>query len=399
MKTFVQFIKEATETLASTEAKNRGLVGDGHGDWYDKQGKLIAKTIGGKLKYFGQGEEKQKSEVSAKQKIETQQTTPTTQQGQVGQEQTQEDQVKGVVILLGRFNPPSKNHEALLRAGYSQSTRRGFEYRIYPSRIQDESLNPLDAKLKISYMKSMFSKYADYIIDSDNIKTIFDALGSVYSDGFTDVVLVVGQDRLGEFQSLAHKGEGKNYQFNNIEVVSSGVKDPDGDAESVGSSAMMRTAAAMNDYEKFSNGLPPSMKITEKKKMFSSLVKSMKVTESTQLWKIAPELDVSGLRQDYKNNGIFEVGSLVENQNTGLQGRILRRGSNHLICVTKEGVMFKSWLKDVREVYEVGTCEYRAHAQEMTPGQSVVSYTDVLIKPTTPKKNINNNRKKTLKVK
>ena len=182
MKTFVQFIKEAIETLASTEAKNRGLVGDGHGDWYDKQGKLIAKTIGGKLKYFGQGGEKQKSEVSTKQKIETQQTTPTTQQGQVGQEQTQEDQVKGVVILLGRFNPPSKNHEALLRAGYSQSTRRGFEYRIYPSRIQDESLNPLDAKLKISYMKSMFSKYADYIIDSDNIKTIFDALGSVYSD-------------------------------------------------------------------------------------------------------------------------------------------------------------------------------------------------------------------------
>ena len=399
MKTFAQFIKEAIETLASTEAKNRGLQGDGHGDWYDKQGKLIAKTIGGKLKYFGQGGEKQKSEVSAKQKIETQQTTPIAFTKVAKDEEQKQEQVKGVVILLGRFNPPSKNHEALLRAGYSQSARQGFEYRIYPSRIQDESLNPLDAKLKISYMKSMFSKYADYIVDSDNIKTIFDALGSVYSDGFTDVVIVVGQDRLGEFQSLAHKGEGKNYQFNNIEVVSSGVKDPDGDVESVGSSAMMRTAAAMNDYEKFSSGLPPSMKITEKEKMFSSLVKSIKVTESTQLWKIAPELDVSGLRQDYKNNGLFEVGSLVENQNTGLQGRILRRGSNHLICVTKEGVMFKSWLKDVREVYEIGTCEYRAHAQEMTPGQPVVSYTDVLIKPTTPKKNINNNRKKVLKVK
>ena len=118
MKTFVQFIKEATETLASTEAKNRGLVGDGHGDWYDKQGKLIAKTIGGKLKYFGQGEKKQQPEVSVKQKASTQQATPTTQQGQVGQEQTQEEQPKGVVILLGRFNPPSKNHEALLAAGY-----------------------------------------------------------------------------------------------------------------------------------------------------------------------------------------------------------------------------------------------------------------------------------------
>ena len=392
MKTFVQFIKEATETLASTEAKNRGLVGDGHGDWYDKQGKLIAKTIGGKLKYFGQGEKKQQPEVSVKQKVSTQQATPTTQQGQVGQQETQEEQSNGIVILLGRFNPPSKNHEALLAAGYSQSTRRGFEYRIYPSRIQDGDLNPLNPQLKISYMKSMFSKYADYIVDSDNIKTIFDVLSSVYSDGYTDVVIVTGQDRLGEFQSLAHKGEGQNYQFNNIEVVSSGVKDPDSDVETAGSSSMMRTAAALGDYEKFSAGLPPSMKIGEKQEMFNTLSKSIKVTENTQLWKIAPELDISGLRQDYKNNGLFDVGALVENQNTGLIGRILRRGANHLICVTKEGVMFKSWLKDLREVYEVGTCSYRAHAQSITPGQPVVSFTDVEIKETIPKKNINTNK-------
>ena len=241
-------------------------------------------------------------------------------------------------------------------------------------------------------MKSMFSKYADYIVDSDNIKTIFDVLGSVYSDGYTDVVIITGQDRLGEFQSLAHKGEGQNYQFNNIEVVSSGVKDPDSDVETVGSSSMMRTAAALGDYEKFSAGLPPSMKVSEKEEMFNTLSKSIKVTENTQLWKIAPELDFSGLRWDYKNNGLFDVGALVENQNTGLIGRILRRGANYLICVTKEGVMFKSWLKDLREVYEVGTCSYRAHAQSITPGQPVVSFTDVEIKETVPKKNININK-------
>lgn len=241
-------------------------------------------------------------------------------------------------------------------------------------------------------MKSMFSKYADYIVDSDNIKTIFDVLSSVYNDGYTDVVIVTGQDRLGEFQSLAHKGEGQNYQFNNIEVVSSGIKDPDSDIETAGSSSMMRTAAAMGDYEKFSAGLPPSMKIGEKQEMFNTLSKSIKVTENTQLWKIAPELDFSGLRWDYKNNGLFDVGALVENQNTGLIGRILRRGANHLICVTKEGVMFKSWLKDLREVYEVGTCSYRAHAQSITPGQPVISFTDVEIKETIPKKNINTNK-------
>jgi hypothetical protein len=77
-----------------------------------------------------------------------------------------------------------------------------------------------------------------------------------------------------------------------------------------------------------------------------------------------------------------------------LVGRILRRGANHLICVTNEGVMFKSWLKDVREVYEVGTCDYRAYTQKMTPGQPIVSYTDVEVKKTMPNKKINTNRKK-----
>jgi len=397
MKTFAQFIKEAIQTLASTEAKNKGLVGDGHGDYYDKQGKLVAKTVNGKLKYFGQGgADAQQTTASQQQTIPQQQTSPQ-QQTQVAQDQQQEQQPNGVVILLGRFNPPSKNHEALLRAGYSQATRRGYEYRIYPSRIQDGSSDPLNPQLKISYMKSMFSKYADYIVDSDEIRTIFDVLGSVYNDGYTDVVIVVGQDRLGEFQSLAHKGEGQDYQFNSIEVVSSGIKDPDSDIEGAGSSAMMRTAAAMGDYEKFSTGLPPSMRISEKQEMFNTVMKSMKVSEDTELWKIAPELDFNGLRWEYKNNGLFDVGCLVENLNTGLVGRILRRGANHLICVTNEGVMFKSWLKDLREVQEIGTCSYRAHAQSVTPGQPVVSYTDVEIKPTIPKKNINTNRKKVLK--
>jgi hypothetical protein len=107
-------------------------------------------------------------------------------------------------------------------------------------------------------------------------------------------------------------------------------------------------------------------------------------------------MDYEGMRWNYKKNGLFDVGSLVENLNSGLVGRILRRGANHLICVTKEGVMFKSWLKDLREVQEIGTCAYRAHAQSTTPGQPVVSYTDVEIKPTVPKKNINTSKKRSI---
>jgi hypothetical protein len=395
MKSFARFIKEAVETLASTEAKNRGLKGDGHGDWYDSQGNLVAKTVGGKLKYFGQGGADAQQQQRVKKQATAQQQQAAPQQA-AQQQQPEVEQVNGVAIVIGRFNPPSKNHGALLKAGYTQANRRKFEFRVYPSRIEDGAANPLNPGLKISYMQSMFPEYADYIVDSDDARTIFDVLGSVYEDGYTDVVIVTGQDRLGEFQSLVHKGDGQQYQFNNIEVVPSGVKDPDSDVESPGSSAMMRTAAATGDYERFATGLPLNMDTAEKQEMFNTVARSMKVSEDTEIWKIAPEMDYDGMRWNYKKNGLFDVGALVENLNSGLVGRILRRGANHLICVTKEGVMFKSWLKDVREVYEVGTCEYRAHTQKTTPGQPVSSYTDVEIKPTM-KKNINISRKKVSK--
>lgn len=350
MKSFSQFIKEAVETLASTEAKNRGLVGNGHGDWYDKQGNFVAKTVKGKLKFFGQGDTTSADGIPGeeiKKAPKIKQRKPEVKQKQ---QNIEEPIVNGIVILLGRFNPPSKQHEQFIKFGFNTAKRKGYEFRIYPSRIEDGQSNPLSPDQKISLMRTMFSEYGDYIVDSDNMRTIFDILESVYNDGYNDVSIVVGQDRLGEFQSLIHKAEGERYQFDNIEVVPAGIKDPDGEIETPGSSAMMRTAAAMGDYEQFVIGIPQKISKSEKENIFNIVVKSLNVTEDTEIWKIVPELDYEGMRWDYKNNGLFEVGTIVENLNTGLIGKIIRRGANYLICVTEDNIMFKSWLKDIREI-------------------------------------------------
>ena len=55
MKSFGQFLTEAVKTAASTEAKMKGLKGDGHGGWYDAKGKFVAKTVNGKLQFTGGG--------------------------------------------------------------------------------------------------------------------------------------------------------------------------------------------------------------------------------------------------------------------------------------------------------------------------------------------------------
>jgi hypothetical protein len=99
-------------------------------------------------------------------------------------------------------------------------------------------------------------------------------------------------------------------------------------------------------------------------------------------WEIAPKFNYQVLRENYVSNNIFKIGQLVENLNTGLIGRIIRRGTNYLICVTEDKIMFKSWIKDVTEAVVngttrggvgpesrlVGTDKYRKYVMSMVPG-------------------------------
>jgi hypothetical protein len=117
-------------------------------------------------------------------------------------------------------------------------------------------------------------------------------------------------------------------------------------------------------------------------------VKKVKVKkESYNLWEIAPKYDMKNLRENYVKGKIFRIGDKVQNLNTGLIGEVMRRGTNHLICVTEEGYMFKSWIKDLMEYTEVkmdkmyrtpgkpntlaGTTGYLKYAAKQTPGSSL----------------------------
>jgi len=392
MKTFSQFISEARQTLASQQAKQMGLQSDNHGDYYDSQGNLVAKTVGGRLQIF-----KGKNQVASKPESPPSQAPSDTGINQGNpkndpvDQQMRQAQPKGVVISLGRFNPPARAHENMLRYGYTKSTENNYEYRIYPSRVQDKGTNPLSPALKVQFMQIMFPEYADYILDSEDMRTIFDILSSLYGDGYTDVRIVVGADRLGEFQGLVHQSNEQNYQFDNIEVIPTPGKDPDSDTAGAGSSAALRVAASEGNYEAFISNLPPKMKTEDKQNLFLSVTKSMKLKEGYNAWEITPELYKENVRRNYKDNDLYPVGTLIENINTGIRGRVIRKGTNYLICLTNEGIMFKSWITSVHlpeDVYEVGTDKYREKLQRTTPLQPVKSFSDVKIGITVPK-NIN----------
>jgi hypothetical protein len=353
MKNFSRFLLEAKESLAVLQAKRLGLTSDGHGGWYDKDGEFTAKTEGGRLKFYNQGQVVGKRDPDQVRTQANQQPVATQvkpqRQGEPSEEEPEQD--KGTLtIAFGRFNPPTTGHEKLLDA-VANVAGKG-EYKIYPSRSNDPKKNPLDPDTKIGVMQQMYPKHGDKIVNDANSKTIFDVLKQAHADGYSGVNIVVGSDRQSEFEKLASKYNGELYDFAELNVVSAGERDPDSDDVSGMSASKLRQAAAEGDFETFRKGTPKTMDDKDTRKLFMTLRKSMKVDEGWNAWEIAPKIDVDGLRESYVNNEIYRVGTWVENLNTGLVGRIIRRGTNYLICVTEDNIMFKPWIKDIREIFE-----------------------------------------------
>ena len=415
VKSFGQFLIEAVKTAASTEAKMKGLKGDGHGGWYDAKGNFVAKTVNGKLQFTGGGgakppEDPKSTKVATPQAPTAQSKAPQSVAPQMpaAQEQPPEEGGKspepgdtqqqtaeimgqptseGAVVVFGRFNPPTTGHEKLLKSAASEASRTGADLRIYPSRTVDAKKNPLQPGTKIEYMQKMFPDYENDIKDDPNAKTIFDVLVACNNLAYKSVTIVVGQDRLAEFQGLAQKYNGELYEFEEIKVISAGARDADAEGLEGMSASKMRDAAAKDDFKAFAKGIP-NIGNMEKKNLYNILQKSMGVKKKEiakeDTWQHAPKLDPFGLRIAYLKEEIFRVGSLVENINTGVRGRITRRGANHVIVQTPEHTMFKAWLKDLAEAYDVGTDEYRQYMQRMTPGQGDKKWNnDPIIKPIT----------------
>ena len=294
------------------------------------------------------------------------------------------DDEADMTVAFGRFNPPTTGHEKLLNK-VKQVAGRG-NYEIYPSRSNDPDKNPLDPETKIGYMQQMFPTHAKHIMNNDKTRTIFDALKGANERGAKSVNIVVGQDRQKEFENLANKYNNKLYKFDRIKVVSAGDRDPDGEGVSAMSASKLRKAAADDDYDTFRTGIPKGFKDENARKLYDSIRKGMNVKkQQNEMWRIAPKFDWRNLRENYMNGNVFQVGDTVENDNTGLVGKIIRTGANHIIAVTEDNMMFKSWIKDITEKFTeisgvppdqrlVGTDSHREYVQRLSHNPIILNF-------------------------
>ena len=406
MKSFLKFLSES----AAQQAARLGLQGDGHGGWYDRStGEFVAKTEKGRLKFYNKSQkvgqtdrdqtelEKNVSDPNFVDPALQQQPEAQAQQQAAPEPQQQKVNISPdleagpppvpktrgtLTIAFGRFNPPHAGHQQLMDTAAAAAEAEESDYMIVPSRSNDPKKNPLDADTKVAFMRGMFPQHSSRIQNDQNTRTIFDVLKKAHNDGYTNVRIVGGADRVKEFDKLANNYNGSLYQFDNVEVVSAGDRDPDADGVEGMSASRLRLAASENDFKTFMSAMPEGFPRREAKQLFDTTRMSMGINEEWGIWEMAPKFDLDTLRENYVSKAIFGIGELVENLNTGLVGRIVRRGANHLICVTEDKIMFKAWIKDVTEAVVngttrsgvpanqrlIGTDAHRKYVESLTPG-------------------------------
>ena len=288
MKQFLTFITEARTTKASQEAKRLGLVGDGHGDWYDRTGKLKAKTVGGELKMFGGGGAAQDDDKQdrtgtidrgrgtfAKDIVKNLglQAPPPTNQASGGAAQqraatpSQISQAKDngpLTVAFDKFDDVEISNNLISTV---EELSKGRFFYIFPSRDSD-----------IDKIKETYPNISESIVDDQAAETIYDVLQSLYENGFDALNIVVRKSRAEAISKLAYEQNGQLYDFVMLNVI-------------------------------------PAEERT--------------------------------IREQYIAGDIFKVGSMIESK--GREGKVIRRGANHLICLDENQSMFRCWVSEATE--------------------------------------------------
>lgn len=256
-----------------------------------------------------------------------------------------------VVFAFGRLNPPTIGHQKLIDRVITMAKRvKGLPV-LYVSATQDKKKNPLTAKQKVDYLKKIYSRGIQIRPAIGSERTFMEILKNRFDKKYTDVYMVAGSDRVLEFKRLIKQYNGKDYNFDVVEVISAGSRDPDAEGVTGISASKMREFAKNNDFKSFKQNLMTGTRENDAMKLFKDLKKGMGVNEA-----MAPEDEnLRTIREHYHNNDLFNMGDIVENTKSGNVGKIIKRGPNYIQYEMEDGGIEKAWLDEITPANNIDT--------------------------------------------
>jgi len=246
---------------------------------------------------------------------------------------------KKIVFAFGRFQPPTIGHELLVKT-VKKIAEATADHVIYASRTQDAKKNPLAVERKVYYLKRMFPGM-NFAAANDEQRTFMEVAAAL-NKKYKHIVMVAGSDRIADYKRILNNYNGKDFNFESIEVVSAGERDPDADNASGMSGTKMREAAKKGDFKLFKTGLPHTITDLDARRLMNELRKA----SGLQPVKESLNIVVDELREKYFRGEIFNVGDTVTCNEEFLS--IVKRGSNHLLVKAEDGSLHSKWIHEVQ---------------------------------------------------
>ena len=259
------------------------------------------------------------------------------------------EEQREVFFTFGRMNPPTIGHGKVMDVLAKKSGKS--DYKVYVSQSQNPKKDPLSYTDKVKHVRKMFPKHARQVMLDKDVKSVFDIAVKLYDQGYTKINMVVGADRIREFDVLLNKYNGTKarhgfYNFKKINIVSAGERDPDATGVEGMSASKQRENAAKNDFVTFAQGVPKGMSDKDTRKLFNDVRKGMGLKEEFE-FKNHIELEtVSETREQYVQGELFKVGDTVVIKESDEIGTVSVLGANYVIVETDNGKLRK-WLDAV----------------------------------------------------
>jgi len=186
---------------------------------------------------------------------------------------------KTAVISWGRMNPPTIGHQRVIDVVKGTAQKVQGDPIIFVTKTQDAKKNPLSFAEKVHFIQELFPGVT--VNQNSSVKTIIQALQLLQGQGYKNVAIVAGSDRVDQYQSLVDKYNNTPdksgeipFAFKNVKVVSSGERDPDADDITGMSASKMRNFAVNNDFDSFAQGVAGNNEVLAKQ-MFQRVRKGM----------------------------------------------------------------------------------------------------------------------------
>jgi nicotinamide mononucleotide adenylyltransferase len=237
---------------------------------------------------------------------------------------------KHIVFSFGRMNPPTAGHSKVIDKVHSHAKEIGANHAVVVSHSQNKKKDPLHHNHKKEYLQHIHPD-VNFTHSTKDHPHFLAQLKKFNQEGHTHATMVVGSDRVKDFQKLSSKYNGKEYNYKKIRVISAGHRDPDAEGVTGISGTKMRNHATNNDYKSFKAGLHPNHNEDHARKLFDATKSGLQETTMQSFGEFLKE-DMEGMSQKSGDKRSTESGAGMTAKGVAKYNR--RTGGNLKTAVT-----------------------------------------------------------------